>query len=449
MNIGQFELSLKRRKKESKKQASLARKARKSRSDKVPKQQTGKVDNYREINSKTFGTYKSSQGDSSITYDIVEGLYKRTIMRRVINKLAGDCSRLKFRFIYTDYDGKPHKKAMEVGKEIDKLFMGYHNKQMYRDMDVYGDAFLYKQIGTNDRGKTPINIQDIYGINPRTLDPVDDNGMLKGWQYQGSQGTVELSPEEVIHIPNDPLTGDLFGISIFESVMQVLTLILNSQLNSAIILDHYALPLVHWQIDAKHERRKTPLSEILKFIENLKTTRVGNDLVTDSSVKHEIIGVHDKLVDFTPMLNKLDAYLFATAGVPGQILGMPADNLSAITRQLQSYYENVFDKQRNAADYFIEQVYWPEILAAGIDDVYSIDYIHAKPLVEQESRIATWVEKMLQADIIDRQEGRAAIGYQGPPPAESNNYRISQGAAAGPELDKNNNNPEPKGTNKK
>jgi hypothetical protein len=30
---------------------------------------------------------------------------------------------------------------------------------------------------------------------------------------------------------------------------------------------------------------KTPLSEILKFIENLKTMRVGNDLVTDSSVK--------------------------------------------------------------------------------------------------------------------------------------------------------------------
>jgi hypothetical protein len=45
---------------------------------------------------------------------------------------------------------------------------------------------------------------------------------------------------------------------------------------------------------------------------------------------------------------------------------MPADNLSAITRQLQSYYENVFDKQSNAADYFIEQVYWPEILAAEL-----------------------------------------------------------------------------------
>jgi phage portal protein BeeE len=369
-------------------------------------------------------------------------------MRRVVNKLAGDSSRLRFKVIYTDYDGKQHEKAANIGKEIDKLFYGYHMKYMYRDMDVYGDGYFYRQIGANTDGKEQINTQDIYGINPRLLEPTDDNGVMTGWQYQGSGDTQDLSLEEVIHIPNDPLTGDLFGISTFESVMQVLNLILNSQLNSAIILDNYALPIVHWQIDAKHERRKTPLSEILKFIDNLKKMSVGNDLVTDSSIKHDIIGAKNKMVDFSPMLDKLDAYFFATAGVPGQILGMPADNMSAITRQLQSYYENVFDKQSTAADYLIEQLYWPEILEAGIDDVYSIDYIHAKPLVEQESRIATWVEKMLQADIIDRVEGRSAIGYQGPPPAESNNYRITQGSAS-PELDKSNNNPEPKGVNKK
>lgn len=451
MKIGDYELTLRRnnKRKQTKMRERNGRDSTTLAATSVPKTAPGKVDIYSQITSKTFGTYKSSQGDTAISYDLVEGLYKRTIMRRVINKLAGDSARLAVRISYTDYNGKPHQKAATVGKEIDKLLKRNTIKNAYRDMDIYGDAFLYKQVGANKTAKEPINIQQIYGINPRNLDPTTDNtGALSNWRYQGTSSSSDLNLEEVVHIPNDPLTQDLFGASTFEAVLQVLTLILNSQLNSAMILDHYALPIVHWMIDAKHDRRKTPLSEILKFIGNLKQMTIGNDLVTDNSITHEIVGAQNKMIDFSPMLDKLDAYFFTTGGVPGSLIGMPGDNLSAITRQLQSYYENVFDKQATFANYLIEQVYWPEILAAGIDDVYSIDPIHAKPLVEQESRIATWVEKMLQADVIDRQESRSFLDIQGPPPAKSNNYRISgqsggTNAGTGPQFDKTQN-PNPK-----
>lgn len=397
--------------------------AAKKASSSIPssQQRTGKVDTYASVSSKTFGNYKTSAGDVSINYTIVEGLYRKTIMRKVIDKTAGDATRLGYSLVYTDMNGNPHEQAEQIGKDIDRMLKRQVMKQAYRDREVYGDAFLYKQVGPSTTGLC--NVQDIYGINPQNITPVESNGVLTGWQYQSaSKGQqVDLGLEEVIHIPRDPLTGQLFGNSIFESVLQVLNLILNCQLNTAVVLDHYAIPLIHWLIDSKHDRRKTPLSEITAFINKLKKMTTGTDLVTDSSITHEVVGGEQTMIDFTTMLDKLDSYFFATCGVPGQILGMNADNLSAITRQLQTYYENIFDIQLSVADCLIEQLYWPEMINAGIDDLYSIDVVTNKPLVEQESRVMTWVKDALALNIIDLPQARKIMGIGGAPPTESNN----------------------------
>lgn len=417
------------------------------------KKATGKVDVYSEVATKTFGQYKTSAGNVSIDFDIVEGLYRRTIMRKVVDKMAGDAVRLGYTVIYTDFEGNPHEEASAIGADIDRIIKRKTMKNVYRDRDVYGDAFLYKQIGTSETGLS--NVQDLYGISPRKITPKEENGQLTGWEFQSSTGagTVDLSLEEVIHIPRDPLTGVLFGDSIFESVLQVLNLILNSQLNTAIILDRFAIPLVHWLIDAKHERRKTPLTEIKSFIQRLSKMQVGADLVTDSSITHEVVGKDSKMIDFSPMLDKLDSYFFATAGIPGQIMGMPADNLSAITRQMQTYYENIFDMQGSVADCLIYDLYWPEMVNAGIDDLARIDIVYNKPMIEQESRIITWVQSALALDLIDREQARRILGLQGPPPTVSNDLEwiLGNNNAFGqdPEFDKKQKQEKPSGTNPK
>jgi hypothetical protein len=410
----------------------------------------GKVAPYSEISSKTFGTYKTASGDTTITNELVENLYKKTIMNRVVDKMADDASRLGFRSICTDIDGQTHDKAQEIGRSLDKLMTRRTLRQMYRDMLIYGDAYLYKQVGKSPDGLT--NVLKVYGMSPKRISAKIENNELKGWQFQGPSGTVDLKVEEVIHIPRNPLTGNLYGISIFESTLQILNLILNSQLNSAVLIDHYALPLIHWQIDAKHERRKTPLSEIKNFIGRLGKMTTGSDLVTDASIGHEIVGATTSIPDISTILDKLDSYFFATTGVPGQILGMEADNLSAITRQLQTYYETIAGLQNNAADYVSEQLYWPEIENAGIEDLYDLSYTYRKPMVEQESRIQTWVQNAVAMDLIDMNEGREALGYQGPPPSESNGMQWILGnpnAGQEPEFDKKQTQETPPGVKQK
>jgi len=263
---------------------------------------------------------------------------------------------------------------------------------------------------------------------------------LKGWIYNSPTGKqINLNLEDICHVPNNPITGQLYGNSSMEPLLQVLNLLLNSQLSIAVIIDKIATPFIHWLIDSKHEKRKTPLSDILNFIKNLGRQTVGNDIVTDSSITTEMIGAGNKLIDFSPIIEKLEQTFYVTSGIPGQILGMPADNLSAITRQLQTYYEDLYDFQESTMDYLITEIYEPALLRQGIEDYVNIYASYSKPMIEQESRIAVWTDIASRDGFITKQEARAALGYRGEPPAEPEIGDSETKSDVTPDFDKNRN----------
>lgn len=377
---------------------------------------TGKVDEFIGVTSKTFSNYKTVSGDQAITYDLVEGLYKRTIMNKVINKIAGDSARLEYNVTYTKPDGSEDEASKKIGDEIDKLITHKTMWTLFRDLPLYGDTFLYKNLESYDSGTgITLNFSQIYPVNPRYIEPKMDGTQFVGWKYTGSDTgqEIDLTFEEVVHIANNPLTGQLFGISMFEPVLQVLNLVLNSQMNTAILLDRFAIPIIQWLVESTNEKQYTPPETIKDLLKQIQDMRLGSDIGTDSKVKHEVVGAGDKAIDFAPILDKLDQHMFITTGVPGQILGAPADNLSAIVRQMQTYYENIKDTQRALANSLIEDVYKPELIAQGIEPLPKIEFTFQKPLLEHESRIVTWVLPMYEAGLISDEVALAAMGLTG------------------------------------
>ena len=373
----------------------------------------GEIEEYYAPTSKAFSTYKTATGDTTITYDILEGLYRKTIMNKVINKLAGDATRLGYTVECINFKDEPHEQAKLISDQIDRMMTRKVYRNLYRDHELYGDAFLYKSLGKNG----DISFDDIYCINPRYIEPDIQNQKFVGWKYSSSQGkTIPLKFEQIVHIPNNPLTGQLFGNSIFEPILQVLNLVLNSQVNSAVILEHLAIPLIHWQIDSKREKQKTPLTEIIDFIRNMGKTKIGADFVTDSSISSDVVSAADKMIDFTGMLDKLDDYLFGTSGVPKSIIGFPSNNLSSINKQLSTYNENLLDKSETVSDILITELYWPEMKT--INDLKKIYFSYSRPTVEENSRTSTWCDTMLKDGVIYKTEARAALGYRGQPPAQ-------------------------------
>ena len=375
--------------------------------------QDNEVEEYYSPTSKSFSTYKTAGGDTTVTYDILEGLYRRTVMNKIINKIAGDATRLGYEVVCTGMNDEPNERAKEIADQINRLTTRKVQRNIYRDYELYGDAFLFKSLGTNG----DLSFDDLYCINPRYIEPDIKNKVFVGWKYNSDKGkTIPLTFEQIVHIPNNPLTGQLFGNSIFEPILQVLNLILNSQVNSAVILEQFAIPILHWTIDSKRERQKTGMPEILDFIRNMAKMTSGSDFVTDSSIESNVIGAAEKVIDFSNTLDKLDDYLFGTTGVPKGIIGFKADNLSAINKQLATYYENILDKSECVSDILISDLYWPEM--EEIKDLKKIEFSYSRPAVEENSRISTWCDTMLRDGVIYKHEARAALGYHGLPPAE-------------------------------
>jgi len=84
-----------------------------------PKQE--KVDLYYAPSTKTFTTYKTVAGDTSLTYDILEGLYRRTIMRRIVDKPSQDATRLGYKIHVENENGSPHENAEAICREITRM----------------------------------------------------------------------------------------------------------------------------------------------------------------------------------------------------------------------------------------------------------------------------------------------------------------------------------------
>ena len=378
---------------------------------------SGKVDQFASTQSKSFSTYKDANGDRSVDYQDLEDLYKRTVMHRVIDKLSADATRLTYTVKFTDINDNPHEKAKQICAPIGNIITRDVIKTTFRDFLLYGDAFIY----INIEGK---ELKSAFNINPKYIYPkTDSNNKFIGWTYSGNTNgkEIDLSFDEVIHIANNPVTGSIFGVSIFEPILRVLTLLLNSQQNTAVILDKFAVPMLLWKVDSGRPGHPVKSDKIRTLLANIQKMRVGNDFGADSSVSADPIGLgKNTTVDLEATLDDLEKTLFATVGVPAQILGYSADNLSAIVRQLQVYYENVSDLQETLEAALVEKLYRPYLIRNGIDDCFNIQFSWQKPLLEFESRIATWALPAYEAGLIDDEEARNALGFKGKKPTQPN-----------------------------
>ena len=64
-------------------------------------------------------------------------------------------------------------------------------------------------------------------------------------------------------------------------------------------------------------------------------------------------------------------------------------------------------------------------------------------MIEQESRIATWLDTMLKDGIITKKDARTALGYSGTPPAEPEVSDGTNSTENQPDIDAKSGNPKP------
>lgn len=357
-----------------------------------------------------FSTYKSIQGTQQLSFELIDDLYNRTVMNRIINKIAGDASRMAYTVRYTGMDNKFDEELELLGLQIDILFTRSVLRNIVRDQLKYGTAFLFVKYESGVPTK-------MYTVHPKYITPVITDGELTAWEFNESGTIITLTTKELICFPYDPSTGEIFGNSILSPLIQTLELFLNVQLDLSILVDRFAIPILKWSLDNGLEGVKETDEEILAFMKSLaEQLSLGSDVGTGSGVTVDVIGTDSTLIDFIPILKDLKESIGIISNVPLQLLGASGDNLSITTRQAQAYLEYVRDIQESIGDILIENVYKPfleENNKVQLKDYRDITINFKLQAVEESSKAIGWIAAACNLGLISRDEGRNALGYKG------------------------------------
>jgi hypothetical protein len=362
--------------------------------------------------SQGFTRYVGPTGDMALSYEIIDSLYEKTIMKRIINKVVGDCSRMNYTVKCTDIDGVMIPEMNETIKSIDTKLTRKNMRGIFRDSIKYGTAFLYVQFGPDGIPLRFVN------VHPKYLTPViADDGTLTQWKYSSGGNEIILTPQEILCFADDPKTGELYGNSWFGPIMQILELLFNAQLNVSTILDRIAIPILVWKLDSMIEGTRTAPEDILAFMNSLiAQLEIGNDVGIDASIQPEILTPSETLIDFVPIIDNLLMTLGMQVGIPMTLMGMKGDNLSVSRIQKQSYLELIRDKQDAIGDDLVEQLYKPLFAAQGYEegiDYYGVHTVFPILAVEEGADAIKWINPSVNLGLIDRDEGRQALGYIG------------------------------------
>ena len=383
-----------------------------SRRDRVVATFAGDMKKYEEQTySQKFTSYTDIYGSEDLDYDLIDGLYHSTVLNRVLKKIASDSVPEMFRVQIVDLEGNRIEDLEEECFMYTARLKRKHIKQMYLQALKYGTSFLY--IGNKEEDM----LTNMYLLHPKNMEPEinEADGEIEQWIYKGTDGDIEIPPEDVICFAYDADIGQVFGMSFLGKLVQTLHLMLNTELNLAEIVDKFAIPILQWLIEVgdDEELQEEELEGIVESLQN--QLQYSNDVVTTDRITTETIGFAQHQYDMVSTLQALKES-FGLLTFPMSIIGGKADNLSAIKTQAAQYINDLKDLQMDFSDTLVEQLYEPFLEASGKTpgkDYANIYLIFPTLTTESNADVATWLFPALRYGLISRDEARAQLSFRG------------------------------------
>lgn len=361
--------------------------------------------------SQKFASYTDIYGSQDLSYDLIDGLYNSTIINRVLKKIASDSVPEMFKVQIVDIEGNRIPDLEEACFLYTARLKRKHMYQMFLQALKYGTSFLY--IGNKEEDM----LTNLFLLHPKNMEPVIDEseGEIESWTFRGTDGDVEIPPEDLIYFPYDPDIGQVFGMSFLGRLVQTLHLMLNTELNLAEIVDKFAIPILQWLVEVgdDEELQEEELQGIVEALEN--QLQYSNDVVTTDRITTETIGFAQNQYDMVSTLQALKES-FGLLTFPMSIIGGKADNLSAIKIQASQYVNDLKALQQDLSDVLIEQLYEPFLEEQGKipgQDYANIYLIFPTLTTESNADIATWLFPALRYGLISRDEARAQLSFRG------------------------------------
>lgn len=367
-----------------------------------------------------FGTYKdhTSQEEIALTADILEGIAMRTQMFRIIERLSGDMLKDGYKVITGDA------KADELCKNVRRKWPLSEERESIRDFFRYGTTFDFLQYARDQ--KTLLNVE---GLSVKYLTPKFEEDILTYYEYVDSNGRLEVN--EVSKCGFVKPKGEEFGYPLAMPAAATLQLLLNSAQDVGILIDRYAIPIVHWMLSSGIEvgnvKKKVTIQDVQLFRDELVKQKSGEDIVTDATAQAKILGVDGSVWNFDAAVSFLNETFHVICGVPAMLLGYGGVNKEIASRLLLMHWANIDGLRQEYGDQRVATLYRPLCEVNGFQDL-DIEIKWPKNEIEERSQTIQWARPMFQDGAMRLGEYRELFGLSFEMPPETQTIQIPQGA---------------------
>lgn len=355
-----------------------------------------------------------------LTYDILDGLYQRTILKKIIKKYIANIVPSYYTLTVEDAHGKRLPEIEEKCKPLSAVL----NRSLYRDMwksyFLYGTAILYD--GNRDDNDIP---NEVFVIHPRDIEvemyePGPNYGKIKHWLYNYGGKDFKIPPEHIKVFANDPNIGSIFGNSIVNHLQDTLHQFLNNRLDLAEILNRYAIPIVQWAVDISEVNDEQAGDNLITKarITLEEQLAAGDDLVSDSRIEPRTLSFANDVGHLISILQESRRDL-GMLSIPESLMGGEISNLSGGKTQAAVFMQEISDYRGEQNDFQADQYYVPFLEEQGIikgKDYHNIYLAFPPTTTELPSESIIWVKTALELGLITCNEARAVLGFRGAAP---------------------------------
>lgn len=377
-----------------------------------------KYENYRGLG---FSTFREHALDLKINFAIIDGLYHKTVLNKIIRKYTSSIVPPYFTLSVEDEEGND---LPDLRKQLKDVSRKVHRKLLLRiqkEVLLYGTSLVY--VGNIENEIFTLNIQKVL---PKFQLEGKNQGEFLGFDYPYQNEVVFIPKEDVAIYTNDPDNEELFGNSILEPMLQTLHEFLNNKLALAEILDNFSQPLLMWLVNTEDLSFTTQDDFIYKVKERLyRDLDAGDDVVADSRVDAKLVEFSNVSSHLVSILKESRADL-GILSVPQALLGGEADNLSSSKVQVGLFYEETRSYQAELNDFIVESIYKKYLEKLGYEDGvdYHNIYINFPPSTsELPSDSIVWVKTSVEMGIITLDEARSIMGFRGKAPGATDELK--------------------------
>lgn len=362
-------------------------------------------------------SFKTTDFSRKISYDLIDSVYDRTILKKIITKYKFSIVPNYFQIQVENLDGTRNEELEALITPISSIISRNLLMDAIKGFFLYGTSIIYKG-DVNEKGEyNQLFLLKIQDLSPE-YDP-DDEYRLIGFRYYYHKEYIFIPLEDVAILANDPAVGDLFGTGILNNLFETLNQFLNDKLGLTEILDRYALPLVQWAVDVSDAGFINEDDIIAKTRETLyQQLKFGDDIVSDARIEPKIIefsNISENLLGILQEARKDIGILT----IPEPLLGGTISNLSGGKIQQAVFNDEIRGYQAILNDFVINEFYLPFLEKQGYKQNEDFKQVYMNfPLQTSElpSDAIIWLKQAIEMGLMTFDEARATLGLRGKAP---------------------------------